>query len=383
MMSHDRLVMLFTDVSIKNAKDHITNTSLRSLAYSMDPTDASGTVIITGANGGLGSAFVDKFLQSSMPYYGVFTVRGRSASSSGTLENIVAEAGVPHYIAQVELDNLASVRAFAKYINAQVAAGKFPRIRALVLNAARQSFKGIQFTADGYEATFAINYVANFILVLLLLESMDLSSGRIVVISSFTYDPELFWNSTWAGGRKLMFEDPLLMAKPPISEANQYVSGMRQYALSKLSMLMFMYSCLFYFSFRYELQRRLDNDPTLNNISILAMDPGGMPATNLSRDAPFSVKASLALIGVLRPIVAYFFPKFPFRTPEQSAGDLIYACFEQEELGAHPKAVYLNGRMKENTSMESKDEIKQKRLWEASIKIAGLRSGDTVLENWK
>ena len=139
---------------------------------SMDSIDASGTVIITGANGGLGSAFVEKFLQSSTPYYGVFTVRGRSASSSGTLENIVFKASMPHCIVQLELDNLASVRAFAKYVNLQVATGKFPRIRALVLNAARQSFKGIQLTADGYEATFSINYIANFVLVLLLLLSV-------------------------------------------------------------------------------------------------------------------------------------------------------------------------------------------------------------------
>jgi len=91
----------------------------------------------------------------------------------------------------------------------------------------------------------------------------------------------------------------------------------------------------------------------------------------------------MGLIGLLRPLISYFCPSAPFRTTTQSAGDLMYACFDREELGAYPKAVNLNGRTRELTSVESKDENKQKCLWESSVKLVGLQSGDTALANWK
>jgi hypothetical protein len=90
----------------------------------------------------------------------------------------------------------------------------------------------------------------------------------------------------------------------------------------------------------------------------------------------------MTLIGALRPLITYFYPSFPFRTTEQSAADLIYVCFDQKELGVHPKAVNVNGRVKEDTSAESKDEAKQRLLWEASIKLLQMKGEDTALANW-
>jgi NAD(P)-dependent dehydrogenase (short-subunit alcohol dehydrogenase family) len=208
-------------------------------------SDFQGTIVVTGANGGLGSAFVEQFLHSSLPYHGVFTVRERSASSSGTLERLLSETkgSHAHRIAQLDLCSLASVRAFAENINSLVSTRKIPKIRALVLNAARQSFKGIRLTTDGFEATFAVNYLSNFLLVLLLLHSMDAEEGRIILISSFTHDPQFYMNSSWAERSKSLFTDFELAAKPPAPgyHTNEFVAGMRRYALSKLLIIMFMY----------------------------------------------------------------------------------------------------------------------------------------------
>ena len=61
---------------------------------------------------------------------------------------------------------------------------------------------------------------------------------------------------------------------------------------------------------------------------------------------------------------------------------MLHAFFDEEELGARPKAINLNRRVKEDTSAESRDKAKWKELWEGSVKLAGVRKGDTVLSNW-
>ena len=156
----------------------------------MTTKDIKGTILITGANGGLATAFIDQLIETNLPYLGVFTVRGNSAQSSAALRKLVSNAYFPHSILTLDLDDLASVRNFAKDINSKVSGQKLPKIRALILNAAIQTFKGVTYTKDGIEMAFGVNYLANFLLILLLLESMDPEMGRIVIVSSFTHDPE-------------------------------------------------------------------------------------------------------------------------------------------------------------------------------------------------
>ena len=137
---------------------------------------ASGTVIVTGANGGLGNAFAQKLLSTA--YHGIFTVRAHTPQSSGTLKKILASTSMSHAIVPLDLGSLTAVRAFADDVNSKVSSGKIPKIRALVLNAAQQTFHGVQYTSGGIETTFGINYLANFLLVLLLLKSVDPEGGK-------------------------------------------------------------------------------------------------------------------------------------------------------------------------------------------------------------
>jgi NAD(P)-dependent dehydrogenase (short-subunit alcohol dehydrogenase family) len=347
--------------------------------------DLQGTVLITGANGGLGTAFVSKFLQSSSPYLGLFTVRSRSSESSSVLEKLVASSKHPHTIAAVDLSSLTAVRAFARNINEQVSSGQILPIRALVLNAAIQETKGQSYTTDGLETTFAVNYLGNFLLVLLLLKSMDQDNGRIVIVSSFTHDPERSYNRSFVTD-KLVFRKPQLMARPETEDkpGDQFMAGMRRYALSKTLMLMFMYSRILLSDGRYELQRRLDSDSKLHNVAIMALDPGGMPGTGITRTAPLLVRMIIEYIMPLfLGIINFLAPSLPFRTTKRSGGDLVYAALDEKELGKHPKTINLNGRVKEITSAETRDESKQKELWEGSLSLAGIKEEETVLEHWK
>jgi hypothetical protein len=56
----------------------------------------------------------------------------------------------------------------------------------------RNSSDGLSFTEDGIESTFAVNYLSNFLFVLLLLQAMDSEWARVVWIASYSHDTHLW-----------------------------------------------------------------------------------------------------------------------------------------------------------------------------------------------
>lgn len=146
---------------------------------------------MTGANGGLGSAIVNKIVSSTelASYHGLYTAR---SSTSGLSTALAAAKGEhAHDVLTLDLASLSSVRSTAAAINARIAAGRIPPIRALVLNAGFQDFGKQQWTDEaegGLDMTFAANYLGQWLLTLLLLESMDKEQGRIVIIGSQSHE---------------------------------------------------------------------------------------------------------------------------------------------------------------------------------------------------
>ncbi len=85
----------------------------------------------------------------------------------------------------------------------------------------------------------------------------------------------------------------------------------------------------------------------------------------------------------LTPLFVWLRPNGVVRTPAKTGRDTLFVCFDEETLGEHPKAVYVDGTRVGDPSPESHDEGKQKRLWEGSLRVARIKEGDTVLRNWK
>jgi len=136
--------------------------------------------------------------------------------------------------------------------------------------------------------------------------------------------------------------------------------------------------------YRYELQRRIDADPNLSKISVLSLDPGAMGGTTITKRGPLLIVIFMrGILPLLQNIIVYFSPQGFFRSPKKSAGDVLRACFDEEALGEYPKAVFLDGREKVETSKESRDVKKQKTLWADSLKLAAIEDGDTVLQDWR
>jgi hypothetical protein len=89
------------------------------------------------------------------------------------------------------------------------------------------------------------------------------------------------------------------------------------------------------------------------------------------------------IMTLLQALFVYFWPNGPLRTPGKTARDMLYVTFDEKTLGEHPKALYMDGTEISETSPESRDEEKHERLWEGSLRMAGVRGGDTTLLHWK
>ncbi|EKD12635.1 short chain dehydrogenase/reductase SDR [Drepanopeziza brunnea f. sp. 'multigermtubi' MB_m1] len=344
-----------------------------------------GSILITGANGGLGSAFVANFTKSPLgkQYRGLYTVR--NPSSATELGKVLgsAPAETTSEVFSLDLGSLESVRSLAADINARVSDGTLEPIRAVILNAGFQNagddaLEPTSFTVEGYEMAFGANYLANFVLVLDILQSMDKEHGRIVFVSSWTHDADDPRNNSpsaiYPEEFKTMFTSTDALAKGITYTDAGWNAGMRRYGVSKLLGVMWM----------YELQRRLNLDPALSNISVLSLDPAAMGGTGITKRSGALIRFITAYVLVfLQTILVYIMPNGSYRPPWKSAQDLMLACFDEEHLGSHPKAVYLNGSVKGVSSIESRDEAKQKQLWEDSLKLAMIRDGETALQNWQ
>ncbi|CZR56267.1 related to dehydrogenase/reductase [Phialocephala subalpina] len=344
-----------------------------------------GSVLITGANGGLGSAFVANFSKSEYgkEYRGLFTVRNPATAKDLTTVLEKAPANLKSEVIALDLSSIESIRGVAADINVRIANGTLEPIRALVLNAAFQdanseALKPKTFTKDGFEMNFGVNYLANFLFILMILQSMDKENGRIVIVQSWTHDTDHPRNNSIAifsdEEYKMVFTDTETLAKGVTYTDSGYKAGMRRYGASKTLMMMF----------HYELQRRLDADPALSNISVVSMDPAAMGGTGITRTSPFLIRFLLRnLIPLIQEIAVWFNPNGFMRPPWKSAADLMLASFDEKKLGQHPKAVYLDGSENATPSVEARDEMKQKKLWDESLKLARIRDGDTVLKNWQ
>ncbi|KAI1401053.1 putative short-chain dehydrogenase [Hypoxylon fuscum] len=342
---------------------------------------AKGTVLVTGANGGLGSAIVNQL--ASQPefanYYGLYAVR--DAKLAPSLSSILSEN--PSHssdVVSLDLANLDSVRQVADVINTRVSAGHLPHIRALILNAASQDFGKQSWTDDEFDTTFAANYLGHWLLTLLLLKSMDKEEGRIIVIGSQSHDPEDPRNALTQA-----FDDPKYktfvsdaagfeaIAKgtwSPASEDPSFRGGFRRYGASKLFLIMM----------QHELQARLDADPALNKVCVLGVDPGTM-ISGLQRLASWVIR--VLIFQIIYPFILYMNPNGPVRPTSRSARDVLEAAFGVGEGGNPPKDKYFNGRTPLETSEESRDAAKRNLVWKETVRMTGLKEGETALTNWR
>ncbi len=327
---------------------------------SASPSPTLRTAIITGGNTGLGYVCASRLLDDASgatPWNVVIACRDpeRARDAVERLRQEAKTAGSSATVEAMRLDlaSFKSVREFAGLLGRRLDAGELPPVHALVCNAGMQSGGKKTFTADGFESTFGVNHLGNFLLVNLLLPRLA-PPARIAVVASGVHDP-----AQKTGMPAPAWNDPTALAKgdlgPLGTQDSPTKNGQRSYTTSKLANI--------YFS--HELASRLSAGVTVN-----AFDPGMMPGTGLAREAaaPLRFVWNQVLPRVIPLLRRMLSPNI--HTPAESGAALAHLVLDPALEGTSGK--YFEGTREIRSSNESYDRARAKGLWQASAALTGL-----------
>jgi NAD(P)-dependent dehydrogenase (short-subunit alcohol dehydrogenase family) len=132
----------------------------------------SKTIVITGASDGIGAAAARRLTERGDRV----VVIGRSEDKT---KSVAADVGADYLLA--DYADLAQVRALAKCL-----LERYPRIDVLANNAGGMHMVQ-ESTADGYDKTFQVNYLAPFLLTTLLLDRLVESGASVLNTTSMSH----------------------------------------------------------------------------------------------------------------------------------------------------------------------------------------------------
>ena len=219
-------------------------------------------LLITGATSGLGLNTLKRLVRTSNFNF-IVGVRNRDRAIA--IRSVVPAKRLT--ILPLDLASMLSVRDFASAVIEHLD-DRFT-ITAVALNAGIQITTSLKKSVDGYEYTFASNYLGHFLLIQLL--TTVLAENAIVVsTTSGTHDPQDRISRLF-GFRGGLFPSAELIVKGILdTSVNRQQQCLDGYATSKLCNLLFTYY--------------MANHISPRNIRFLAFDPGLMPGTGLARD---------------------------------------------------------------------------------------------------
>src|SRR5579872_5759514 len=274
--------------------------------------------IVTGANSGIGKATALALAQMGATV--VMVCRDRARGEEARSE-ITTKSG--NNAVDLLLADLSSQQSILQLVeNFQ---HHYTHLHVLINNAGAAFTGRRRETADGLEMTFAVNYLAPFLLTNLLLDMLEVSvPARIVNVSS---------NSHEAG--YIQMDD--------LQEEKHYRS-MRVYGQSKLAVVLF----------TYELARRLQRTGVTAN----CLHPGFVATHFGQRDVEPAFRLLVKLIGSFGT------------SPEKGAKTSIYLASSPEVEGVTGK--YFVKSIPRRSAVISYDESLQRQLWEQSAKLVNV-----------
>ena len=273
-------------------------------------------VMVTGANSGIGKAA--SLALAKMGARVVMVARNREKGEAARSEVIRKSQNSAVDLLLADLSSLNSVRQLATDFHK-----KYSKLDVLVNNAGLFNQRK-KLTGDGYENTFATNYLAPFLLTNLQLDLLKASApSRIINVSSVGH---------YSG--HMNFDDLNLEKK---------YGGWKAYGQSKLALVLF----------THELAKKL----TGTGVTVNSVHPGTVATNIWSR--PFGPAGFIMAL-----------PKLFMTSPEKGAETIVY-------LASSPDAANVNGEYWEKlnvkkSSDESYDEEVAQRLWDVSAKLTHL-----------
>ncbi len=274
-------------------------------------------VLVTGANSGIGKETALGLVNKGAS---VVIVGRNKEKTRRTASDIRLKSGSPVVDCLIaDLSSLAQIRQLSDEFRK-----RYKRLDVLVNNAGA-IFARRHVTVDGYEMTFALNHLANFLLSNLLLDLLKANApARIVNVSSSAHQ-----------AAHLDFND--------LQTKHYGYGGYKAYRRSKLANIMF----------TYELARRLEGTGVTANV----LHPGGVNS-DFGKNNGGVMKLAMKVIS-----------RFQI-SPEEGAQTSIYLASSPEVEGVSGK--YFVDCYPVHSSAASYDEAAQKQLWEVSAEMAGL-----------
>lgn len=290
------------------------------------------TIVMTGVTRGIGKEAVQRLVTATPDLTLVLLAREKSDLS--WLDDVVGERTTVHVVG-LDLDSMAGAARSAARVADLVEGGVIPPPTALVLNAGVQHVTASEVSGDGLEATFAVNVVANHVLVQRLAPLVQ-EGGRIIITVSDTHFGDLRHNLGMVPGP--VWLEPRLLAQPgSLPDADSSAAGRTAYSTSKLAAI-------------YQVHEYARRYPGL---VVLAFNPGFVPATGLARHAN---SASRFAMDHLLPLLA----RTPIASTSESAGrDLAYLAVAGSSLST---GSYVDRRQVVPSSQESYDQARETAL---------------------
>ncbi|PUB28910.1 NAD(P)-dependent dehydrogenase (short-subunit alcohol dehydrogenase family) [Promicromonospora sp. AC04] len=318
------------------------------------------TIVMTGATRGIGRVAAERILRDDPEAHLVLITRGPSGerlaaelssglaggSAGDSAHGSLAGAGRVSHVA-ADLGSLAEVRSAAAEIAGKLDRGELPPLRGFVGNA------GIQYTnartegADGYEATFTVNVLANHVLLRTLMDRFA-APARIVITTSDTHFGD--FAHTMGLVPAPVWQAPEVLARTGAFPASDRTRGGRAaYSTSKLATIYL----------AHEYARRLPA-----GVDVVTFNPSLVPGTGLTRDADALGRFAMRRIFPLLNL-----------TPLTNSASVAGQQLADVALGrvAAPTGSYVNRDRVEPSSDESYDPGRERELWEAADRLtAGL-----------
>jgi NAD(P)-dependent dehydrogenase (short-subunit alcohol dehydrogenase family) len=304
---------------------------------------SSGTVLITGPTGGLGRATTLAMARRPAPSRPDLLLLGRPGRALTELAGAARAAGATVYEIGCDLARLADVHAAGPKVRELLSDGSLRPLRGLVANAGVAVVDTHGASVDGYELTFAVNYLAHAQLIGDLLGSFD-TPARIVLLGSNTYHQNIFRRMLRVP--PAVWRDPVELAQPaPRDVSTTFADAGVAYSNSKLAVLYY----------AHELQRRAPS-----GINVAVFEPGFMPGTGLSRGhGP----------GVQR--VGRMLQRIPGVSSPTRSGPAL-ASLVLDDRWAHLRDGAFVVKDEERDVKEfAKDPVREARLWEATAQLLG------------
>lgn len=307
---------------------------------------ATGTVLITGPTGGLGWAATLAMARRPAAARPDLLLVGRPGHA---LTEVVAEArnaGANVQMIGCDLGKLDDVRNAGRRVRELLQAGAVRPLHALVANAGISVADTRSASADGYETTFAVNYLAHALLIGDLLE-LFATPARIVLLGSNTYHQNIF--------RRVLsvppahWQDPIELARPtPADQQATFTSAGIAYSNSKLAILYY----------AHELQRRAPA-----GVNVAVFEPGFMPGTGLGRDrGPGAQRIGRLLQRI--PGVS---------SPVRSGPALASIALDDRWAHLHDGAFVVKSQEREVKPFAT-DPVREAQLWDATAELLGASS---------